>query len=879
MSGQSVGRIELDLGVNHSGFKSELTGIANKAKGLASSVFPALGLAIGGAFAVNKVIEFGKAAIDVASDLIEVQNVVDVTFKEMAQDVNIFSKNALKEFGLSELSAKQYTSTMGAMLKSSGITGEAVKDMSIEMSKLTADMASFYNLDSDVAFSKIRAGISGQTEPLKQLGINMNIANLEAFALSQGIAKSYDAMSQAEQVMLRYNYLLKVSADSQGDFSRNVGTWANQTKILKEQWKEFMSLIGKALVEILLPAVKILNQVLETLIKITHKIGEIYAMITGKQVAIETNESIGETAEDAAAGEDDLAKGIDKASKAAKNALMPFDELNILQDDLGSGGGGKGPSLSDFDTSATDEKVIDNIVDGVKKTKDEVDKFYIWFGDIWNKLKELLMSPILVPAPIFATIPSPVYNPDWGLDLPRLEVPVFQPIPNPVYEPTWGLDIPLIPAPVFQPIPKPVYNPTWGLDVPLVSAPVFQSIPNPVYEPAWNLVPPQVPVVEIPPINYNEYAFSLQELNLQTSEAFSDILENTTIDLGKLSIAVSGSYAAYKENALESVKELQTENLKLVRNIKTDVSKEMKEMSKGISEILGTIEGNLKAHKKNVAKTAKEIANVFIKNISMGFNTSGKNANEALTTLQDNMQKFGMNVGVIAAAASLTWVKNINSGLVTSAENLGNFFKSAVPATRDWAVGMLRISADWARNFVSNIVGGLRTAWDNIKNYAKAAGESVSGWFSENKKVVTTVAIAGAAIGAGILLAPALPGAITYAAGALAGLSSMPALGGALAKGGIVDQPTLAMIGEAGKEAVVPLENTEFVTTLADAIAMSIGNVMSEVLKFYFDGDSSSTNQEKELIIEMEGTKLARVLLPFIDRELQRLGYKTILQT
>lgn len=112
------------------------------------------------AAATKKLVDFGKASIEVASDLREVQNVVDVTFGHMAKEVDEFAANAREQFGLSELSAKKFASTMGAMLKSSGITGEAVKDMSIELTKLAADMASFYNLDPEVAFTKIRAGIS-----------------------------------------------------------------------------------------------------------------------------------------------------------------------------------------------------------------------------------------------------------------------------------------------------------------------------------------------------------------------------------------------------------------------------------------------------------------------------------------------------------------------------------------------------------------------------------------------------------------------------------------------------------------------------------------------------------------------------------------------
>ena len=237
------------------------------------------GITLGTAALVN----FGKKAIEVASDITEVQNVVDVTFGSMAKDVNEFASSSIKEFGLSTLAAKEYSSSMGAMLKSSGIAGEAVRDMSIDLAKLSADMASFYNLENDEAFRKIMSGMSGMTQPLKELGINMNIANLEYFAMQQGIQKSWQEMNQAEQTMLRYNYLLNVTKDSQGDFARNANTWANQVKILKMQWEEFMSLIGKALVEILLPVVKFLNKVLELLIKIAKSIGSIYTMITGKK--------------------------------------------------------------------------------------------------------------------------------------------------------------------------------------------------------------------------------------------------------------------------------------------------------------------------------------------------------------------------------------------------------------------------------------------------------------------------------------------------------------------------------------------------------------------------------------------------------------------
>ena len=122
-------------------------------------------------------------------------------------------------------------------------------------------MASFYNLDLETAFEKIRSGISGETEPLKQLGINMSVANLEAYALSQGITTAYNEMSQAEQVMLQYNYLMSTTADAQGDFARTQDSYANQTRLLSESWLEFTGIMAEQLLPVLTTIVSWLNNI------------------------------------------------------------------------------------------------------------------------------------------------------------------------------------------------------------------------------------------------------------------------------------------------------------------------------------------------------------------------------------------------------------------------------------------------------------------------------------------------------------------------------------------------------------------------------------------------------------------------------------------
>lgn len=193
---------------------------------------------------------FGTYAVKMASDLNEVQNVVDTTFENSSETINKFAKSAAEQFGISELSAKQFTGTMGAMLKSMGLGNKDITDMSIALSGLAGDMASFYNLDPEEAFEKLRAGISGETEPLKQLGINMSVVNLEAFAMSKGITKSYDSMTQAEQATLRYQYIMETTADAQGDYSKTADSTANKTRTTMLQFQTLSAELGQQLLPI-----------------------------------------------------------------------------------------------------------------------------------------------------------------------------------------------------------------------------------------------------------------------------------------------------------------------------------------------------------------------------------------------------------------------------------------------------------------------------------------------------------------------------------------------------------------------------------------------------------------------------------------------------
>ncbi|WP_461199589.1 phage-like protein [Clostridioides difficile] len=385
----SVGTINLGLNINQGTFNKQLSGIANGAKSTIGSAFGGVGKMVGVALGATAIAAFGKSCIDLGSDLNEVQNVVDVTFGSMAQDINDFAKTSITQMGMSETVAKRYTGTMGAMLKSSGLSTKQAADMSKTITQLSADMSSFYNLDSEEAFTKIRSGISGEIEPLRQLGINMSVANLEAYAMSKGITKAYQNMSQSEQTLLRYNYLLSVTKDAQGDFVRTQGAWANQTRILSEQFNVLKTTLGQALINMFTPVVKMLNTLILKLQVVAQQFKAFTESVFGDNASSgsfgsipKDIESIGNNSD----GASDLINGIGDASKDTakkiKGLIGGFDEINTLTknsdtEGLGDMGNVTSPISPNIDTG------------NLSKVNQELNKMladmFKPFQDAWSK--------------------------------------------------------------------------------------------------------------------------------------------------------------------------------------------------------------------------------------------------------------------------------------------------------------------------------------------------------------------------------------------------------------------------------------------------------------------------------------------------------------
>lgn len=446
------GSVIIDTRMDTTGVQNGVSAIKRSFNGLGSAV-KKIGLLIGGAFAVGKLVQFGKECVELGSNLAEVQNVVDVTFTTMSDKVNEFAKNAMTSAGLSETMAKQYVGTFGAMSKSFGFSEQQAYDMSTALTQLTGDVASFYNISQDLAYIKLKSVFTGETETLKDLGVVMTQSALDQYALANGYGKTTSAMTEQEKVALRLAFVQKQLSAASGDFIRTSDSWANQVRVMQLQLQSLKATVGQGLINIFTPVLKVINILLGKLATLANAFKSFTELITGKKSSGQTGASgaglagtdaiadtadqYGEAADNAeklAGATNDTADATKKATKAAKGYLSPLDEINNYSTDKSTDSSSKAPSATggllgqmkgavqnvDYGKIAEGETVLDKMSKPLKKIIDRFKQlakliakgFWDGLGDyepifdgikkdldsIWKSLKDIFTDPEVVKA-------------------------------------------------------------------------------------------------------------------------------------------------------------------------------------------------------------------------------------------------------------------------------------------------------------------------------------------------------------------------------------------------------------------------------------------------------------------------------------------------
>ena len=313
----------------------------------------------------------------------ETVNLFNVSMGKGLEGLNQYYEKAIdfqerleEKLGVNIEESMRYQALFNSMTKSMGLSADYAYILSENMTKLGYDLASLYNIDTENAMTKLRAGLAGQTEPLRELGLDITEQSLRPIAQSLGITESIRNMSQAEKTVLRYIAVLKQAQVAQGDFARTMESPANQLRIFNAQvtaFKRNMGNLWQGILGGILPYVNAVMMVINELLKMVAKL---FGFEVFEQ-PVNISSSV---------GTDDLADDLGTASKKAKelkSQLMGFDEINNISLDTDSKKGSSGStSNAGIDQRLLDAlKGYDNLMDSVSNKATEIrDKMLDWLG-------------------------------------------------------------------------------------------------------------------------------------------------------------------------------------------------------------------------------------------------------------------------------------------------------------------------------------------------------------------------------------------------------------------------------------------------------------------------------------------------------------------
>ena len=318
-------------------------------------------------WSLARVFGFLKESINISSSLTEVENVVRQTFGKYEKMINDFAKTSIEKYGMSELSVKTFASRFQALGMALDIPQKQMAKMSVRLTALTGDMASFYDVaQSDVAKS-LQSIFTGTTKPMRQYSVDFTQATLNEWLMKKGIDANVKSMSQAQKAMVRYYYTLERMEMVTDDFQRTSTTWHNTLAVLHENFKELGKTVGTIAINAFKPFLRALNVVIQNVNSFVETVTSALGAIFGwkfeiskggaSDLADDLNDAYGymddlsDAAGSASGNTSGIAKNAKKVKKEIQQATRSFDELKTISKQNNnsgnsSGAGGSGSSGS-----------------------------------------------------------------------------------------------------------------------------------------------------------------------------------------------------------------------------------------------------------------------------------------------------------------------------------------------------------------------------------------------------------------------------------------------------------------------------------------------------------------------------------------------------
>jgi hypothetical protein len=690
------------------------------------------------ALGIGKVI---KDSIKMGMDAVESDSLFETSLGKWADSVRDWSEETANALGLNAVAMRKNTGVIYNMTSSMGVAEDNALKMSKGISLLSEDMASFYNLDSSEAFNKLRAGLTGETEPLKALGILVDENTVKQVAYSEGIAQNGAELTQQQKVLARYVAILKQTGNAQGDLARTINSPANQLRLLKNQ----VSQLGLAFSNFLMPVISAVLPYITAFVKfITSALNTL-----AKFMGLKSTNASNETAK-ISSNVGGLGSGLDDANKKAKKlkgTLASFDEMNVLQDNSsdssssGTGGGGASAGGLDFDLGEYDAHLdwvsskTDAIAENIKNAFKSVGEV---ISSIWNS------TPVQAFAGAVTTYGQFVFD-YWstlGLNLWQNLQMTWSNIEGNVS--TMLTNMSTLWTTFWTDVQVGIE--TWGQPIIDGVTGVFNSIWADAIDPAIQLITKV----------WADFSGTL--VNLWNTHG-KPLINN----IGEFATKTIALFQSIWDNVLEPIITPFLETLSWLWD------NHLSKMVEKVGDFVGKlVNGALEIYNKFI----QPIVTWILEKLSPVFSYLGSLISGVLGSVLGVVSDvFGAIFGILGGV--IDFITGIFTGNWKKAWNgVKDVFKNIV----DGLVGIFKFPINLIIDGINAFISGLNKI--KIPDWVPAVG------------------------GKGINI-PKIP---------------------KLARGGIIDSPTIAMVGEAGKEAVMPLErNTSWINQLTDKLADKIG--------------------------------------------------------
>lgn len=707
-----------------------------------------------------------KDSIQIGIDAIETDSKFNTVLGNMADSVNSWVSDVSNSLGVNAVSMQDNISTIYSMTNAMGVAEDSALTMSKGVSLLAEDMASFYNMDSSEAFNKLRAGLTGETEPLKALGILVDENTVKQYAYSAGIAQTGAELTNEQKVLARYVAILNQTGDAQGDLARTLDSPSNQLRILKNQVQQLGLSFSKFFIPILQAVLPYVNAFVKVITSAVNSLTKLLGLTGSSSGASGLSSSMADVSTSAS----DTSDGLDSANKSAKKlkgTLAGFDEMNVLQDNssdstdtsssAGAVGGDMGFSLDEYDAG----------LDGLSSKADEIaEKIKTAFAGVGTEIKKIWDS-----TPVQAFVGAVQSYGQLLLDYwVTLGTDLFNNIST-----TWGnisgnvgvacTNMSTLWTNMWTDIQAGID--TWGQPIIDGVSGLFNSIWSTAIDPALQLITQA----------WADFSGILVDLWNEHGQPLVD-------NLGEFVKNVVDLFQSIYDNVIEPI---ITPFLNMLKDL---WDKHLKGMIKNVGDFI-----------MKLVNGALEIYNGFIHPI--------------LVWVLDKLAPTIRNIS--------TFISGVIGSVVGFLSDVIGAISRILGGLIDFIVGIFTGNWKKAWNGIKDFFGGI---WDGMWGVVKFVVNLIIDGINLLWGAIYN-AVAGIVNGIG---------GIAGAIGDLFGkdwsfsMPKEPAYIPKLARGGIIDSPTVAMVGEAGKEAVMPLErNTGWIDQLAVKIGEKVGGAASNI--------------------------------------------------